>query len=458
MTEGMRRMRPAIVLASAVFLVLASVRGAAQDSVGEAHSDDDAAPAGAPDPATEGVEEDSVASSELNDPLAEEEDLWLTRRQVWEDFIRHLRDEGHSELADKWQPDPAGPITVPDFSKGDPIRGVLFRLSNDLVNLDSLFDEEEIRRLGSDERDRRVDELLARLDGESDAYIQDWARYYRARRALEVGRDDEARAALEKLVRSPRWLSSREARRNLAGVYQRQGEDTLAVLELQFYLLELDEEDAEERFWAEEQLRAIREKPHDGPLHDVADRATKLSDRIRRVEVGTPTQEDQEEVEDILDKVAVLLEDLAAQNPSNAELQSLTSSSSSSQSGQGRRAGQLARNRQAQQGRNGQNQNQNGEGDPTGNRPNDQAAQDTRLTRGEAGDSALRDPDAPDPNDGPWGQINDREVAKSLREGWARIPPAYRDLVARYFRDITDLEPPPSSRRSREEKPSSSGR
>ena len=61
----------------------------------------------------------------------------------------------------------------------------------------------------------------------------------------------------------------------------------------------------------------------------------------------------------------------------------------------------------------------------------------------------LRDPEGADPDDAPWGRINDREVAKALREGWARIPPSYRRIVARYFRDITELDPePPAGERS----------
>ena len=38
-----------------------------------------------------------------------------------------------------------------------------------------------------------------------------------------------------------------------------------------------------------------------------------------------------------------------------------------------------------------------------------------------------------------WGRINDRDVARSLRKLWGKIPPSYRRLVASYYKDITDL-------------------
>ena len=37
--------------------------------------------------------------------------------------------------------------------------------------------------------------------------------------------------------------------------------------------------------------------------------------------------------------------------------------------------------------------------------------------------------------------VNDREVARTLREAWSRIPPGYRDLVSRYFKHISDVPP-----------------
>ena len=39
-----------------------------------------------------------------------------------------------------------------------------------------------------------------------------------------------------------------------------------------------------------------------------------------------------------------------------------------------------------------------------------------------------------------WGRINDREVARSLRDMWDKIPPSYRLVVTQYFVDLTNDE------------------
>ena len=41
-----------------------------------------------------------------------------------------------------------------------------------------------------------------------------------------------------------------------------------------------------------------------------------------------------------------------------------------------------------------------------------------------------------------WGRINDREVARSLRELWDKIPPSYRLSVTRYFADVSTGKAP----------------
>jgi hypothetical protein len=87
----------------------------------------------------------------------------------------------------------------------------------------------------------------------------------------------------------------------------------------------------------------------------------------------------------------------------------------------------------------GQNRGQNQGGDPNGNRPGGNAARDTKLRSGDPGAAHLREGDGSKKD--AWGMINDREVARSVRELWGKIPPGYRSVVARYFKDITDLEP-----------------
>ena len=64
-------------------------------------------------------------------------------------------------------------------------------------------------------------------------------------------------------------------------------------------------------------------------------------------------------------------------------------------------------------------------------------AGDTHIEVGDPGETALRDVD-PGAIEA-WGGINDRDVARSLRELWGKVPVSYRNLVTQYFRDISDL-------------------
>jgi hypothetical protein len=57
-----------------------------------------------------------------------------------------------------------------------------------------------------------------------------------------------------------------------------------------------------------------------------------------------------------------------------------------------------------------------------------------------AGQTALRDATASEKD--AWGRINDRDVARSLRELWDKIPGSYRMTVIQYFKDISDPESP----------------
>jgi hypothetical protein len=77
-------------------------------------------------------------------------------------------------------------------------------------------------------------------------------------------------------------------------------------------------------------------------------------------------------------------------------------------------------------------------GDPKGNKPDDSPAADSSIEKGEKGDTKLRDATADERQ--AWGRINDRDVARSLKELWDKIPPSYRLMVTQYFRDITEPE------------------
>jgi hypothetical protein len=79
------------------------------------------------------------------------------------------------------------------------------------------------------------------------------------------------------------------------------------------------------------------------------------------------------------------------------------------------------------------------EGGPAGASAEGSGADRTRLREGDAADSNLRD--ATPEELAAWGKINDREVARSLRELWDKIPLAYRAMVTQYFADITAGEP-----------------
>ena len=99
----------------------------------------------------------------------------------------------------------------------------------------------------------------------------------------------------------------------------------------------------------------------------------------------------------------------------------------------------MGRGRGSQSGKMAQKQKKSGKkGDPEGNKPDDSAAEDSKLPGGETDKTHLRDA-SPEERDA-WGRINDRDVARSLRELWDKIPASYRLMVTQYFRDITEPE------------------
>jgi hypothetical protein len=364
-----------------------------------------------------------------------------TPADIWAGFVEHLKAAGREDLL------PAGPdgaVLTPDFKSGDPLLGVLFRLSPELINLHALFDEEG--GVAAADRAERARKLIDKVRGHDDPYVREYGEYFAARLALESGEAEEGARGLEKLLQSSRFLPRGEVHRQLALAYRRLGEETLAILELQFYLAGLSREESAHRFWAEEQLKEIRQA-HKGPLHDCAERARGISSLISLKQVGEPTQDKQRRVEEILDKVAKLLEDAAKRCPSCEQMtaQKTQCQSSCEKCGacaQGQKQCSACSGLAQGQGRGRRPGDGQGEqGRPESARPNGDPAEESRFPQGEAAQANLRDPSASEKE--AWGAINDREVARSLRELWGKIPASYRALVADYFRDITDLTPEP---------------
>ncbi len=183
------------------------------------------------------------------------------------------------------------------------------------------------------------------------------------------------------------------------------------MLELRFLLTELPADRAADRNWAEARLAEIR-RDHPGPLADSAQRMRDVSARLAAAEGGEATGEVRK-IEEILDKVAKLLEEEARSRQAQAQAQAA-----------GRQKGQ--RRGQAQP------------GDAKADRK-DGPADRSKASRKDPADSKLRDPGRKDAD--AWGSINEREVARSIQDLWGKIPPEYRKLVADYFKDVSGLAP-----------------
>lgn len=235
---------------------------------------------------------------------------------IWKSFLDHLRATGHADLVPpdaepREEPAPEGELAAPkpkvDLQATDPIRGILFRLSNDLVNLDALFQEAEGKPLEGT-RLEKARRLVAALRASEDPFLKTYGELHGARLDLEEGKHAEAVKALDGLVKSCWFLPKREARRHLASAYRGAGDDTLAILELQFFLADLPPENEVDRAWAREELHRIREKDHQGPLHDSETSMRSVSTLLAGLDVGEGTQGKARRVEDVIGKVAKLLE------------------------------------------------------------------------------------------------------------------------------------------------------
>jgi hypothetical protein len=243
-----------------------------------------------------------------------------TAGDIWKAFQEHLRATGRADLippdaeprreatrGDNDEDKDAPPPAKVDLQATDPIRGILFRQSNDLVNLDALFSEAHGKPLEGAALEK-VRELAGKVSAAEDPYLKAYGDLYAARLDLDAGKHAEAVKTLDGLVKSDYFLPKREARRHLARAYRGVGDDTLAVLEIQFFLVDLPAENEADRAWAMEELRAIREKTHDGPLHDSETGMRSISALLAGLDAGEGTQSKSRRVEDVIDKVAKLLE------------------------------------------------------------------------------------------------------------------------------------------------------
>ena len=249
-------------------------------------------------------------------------DSW-TPAGVWRKFVAHQIEQGREDLIldnlddslkdlgdDRLGGLAAGLLgpeafPMPDLARGDPVLGILFRQSGKLINLHAQFDE-----MGQEggARDEKISSLVKSLRSGGDLFLGAYADFYAARHAME--KEDTAAAVeiMERLVKSEHFLPRHKVRKSLASLYRSRGEATLAILELQFYLKDLSEEQSTERKWAEDQLKEIR-KDHDGPLHDVAGRTRGISETMAEPKLDKEVQTEQKDVEVILEKIVLLMEE-----------------------------------------------------------------------------------------------------------------------------------------------------
>ena len=240
-------------------------------------------------------------------------------RKVWGRFVQHLKKIGREDLL------PPAEEQMNSARQGkDPILPILLRLSNDMVKVDASLQKKFIlavtRTKGRKEktvaprRDRREHEgdlqdtarLLAKLRQEDDPYIRAYADFYTARLQLRSGEAAESVPILKGLLRSRFFLSRRAARRYLTKAYQETGEKTLAILEVQRFRANLEEEDLFDEFWSKATLKTLR-KNHQGPLHDTARRAERASVFFSTGTVDETTGKAQVEIEERLEKMLKLL-------------------------------------------------------------------------------------------------------------------------------------------------------
>lgn len=234
---------------------------------------------------------------------------------IWTAFLEHLRATQSAHLI----PEDLVPTEDDDLDardelqvqlvQSDPVKGILFKLSPDLVNLDALWRSVDGETLGEKEL-ASARELAAKLMASGDKYLEAYGILFASRAQIQAEECPQAVKSLEGLVKSCFFLPRREARRQLARAYSCAGDDTLALLELQFYQLDLPPESDADSEWAREQIKKIRDKKHPGPLSDSEESMRSISGLISGLDVGEGTQKQERRVEDVLEKVVTLIEKL----------------------------------------------------------------------------------------------------------------------------------------------------
>ncbi len=341
-----------------------------------------------------------------------------TRFDRWKSFREHVEKMGKKDLLPEEEAGATPPST-------DAVLGVLFRISPEIAAAHDLLERESPDVAGARAR-------LAKLEGNQDPYISDYLKLLTARCDLLEDHHAAAVRGFEAVLGSNRNLAAPAAHRGLAECYRGLEETTLEVLELRFLIADLPPEGSADRSWAEARLAEIR-RDHPGPLQDSRKRMGALSERLAKADPPEGVSPDQAKVEDILLKVAKLLEDEAKRCPlcSSKECKPCKKCGACTAAGQC----QGACTGQGQASGKGPGKGQ--KGDPAG-KGQGKAAQRSQVSQADPGQKKLRESAAKDSD--AWGSVNDREVAKALQDLWGKIPPSYRRTVSEYFKDISGLE------------------
>ena len=214
-------------------------------------------------------------------------------------------DEAHEEHDDHDHDHDHGALV--NLRNSDPIKGILFRLSGDLLDVDALFEE----NAGTipDDKIREARARVEKLVGSDDPYLEDYGKLYQAHLDLQEEKFEDALAVLRSASLSTRLLPipAREVQHGLVQANRALGDDTMAILELQLLLATLPPEEIAERTWAKEQLEEIR-KEHDGPLKVTGESMLSISELLAGEDIGATTQKEQRRVEEVFEKVVKIFE------------------------------------------------------------------------------------------------------------------------------------------------------
>jgi hypothetical protein len=339
-----------------------------------------------------------------------------TRLERWKLFREHIEKMGKKDLLPEEEAGAKPPAT-------DAIIGILFRISPEIAAAHDLLEQESPDVAGARAR-------LAKLEATQDPYLADYRKLLAARCDLLEKKYAAAVPGFEAVIDSNRNLAGTAAHRGLAECYRGQDETTMEVLELQFMMVGLPPGGGADRSWAEARLAEIR-RDHPGPLQDSRLRMGALSERLAKADSPEGVSPDQAKVEDILTKVAKLLEAESKRCPIclSMECKACKKCGACTATGQcqGACTGMAS----------GKGSGKGQKGDPKG-AGKGKAAEKSAIAKGENGQKKLRDSTGKDSD--AWGSVNDREVAKALQDLWGKIPPAYRRTVSEYFKDISGLE------------------